>query len=228
MSGHLHPITVVTERITRYLKQYGFQVVTGPEIETDEYNFLKLNIDQYHPARGEHDTFYLEDGKLLRTHTSPMQIRYAQQHQPPYRILVPGRTFRNEATDATHQHTFHQIEGLVIDPEASLSSLIVTLEGLLNHLFNRQLEFRLRVGYFPFVEPALELDIKSGSGYLEVLGAGMVHPKVLKNMGLDSDKTVGFAFGIGLERLINLIYGVDDVRHHLSADYRFIGQFYDC
>lgn len=226
IKGHLHPISIVLEQIISFSEKYGFTVEEGTEIETEEYNFDKLNVAADHPARDDHDTFYLQDGRLLRTHTSPMQLRYLEKNSPPVRLLVPGRVFRNESTDSTHNHTFYQVEGLVIEEGVSLSHLTTYLTELMNYLFGRKMDVRFRPSYFPFVEPGVELDIRSKTGkYLEVLGAGMVHPKVLKNMGLDPDKYQGFAFGVGLERLINLISGVDDVRQQYQNDYRFLSQF---
>jgi len=225
MTGHLHPITQITESIVAYLEQRGFEVVFGPEIETEENNFDRLNIPRFHPAREEHDTIYLSDNRVLRTHTSPGQLRAMENRQPPVRLVIPGRVYRREATDATHNHTFHQLEGLVIDETVSMAELVGTLEGMLTALFAQRLEFRLRPSYFPFVEPALEIDIAHRGAWLEVLGAGMVHPNVLKAMRLDAQRYQGFAFGVGLERLINLISGVDDVRWNLSSDYRYLGQF---
>lgn len=226
MSGHLHPLTIMTNRLISFFEELGFEVVTGPEIETEAYNFTKLNVPADHPARDEHDTFYLESDLLLRTHTSPMQLRAMEKRQPPVRLIVPGRVFRNEATDATHNHTFYQIEGLVIEENLSMTNLVATLQDMVRSQFATAVQFRLRPSYFPFVEPGLELDIKlPGTKWLEVLGAGMVHPDVLKNMNVDPQKYRGFAFGLGVERMLNLVSGVDDVRWPLSGDYRFLGQY---
>lgn len=227
MVGHFHPTTILIDRIVKLLKPYGFEVLQGPEIETEEYNFDLLNMPNDHPARDEHDTFYLTDGRLLRTHTSPMQIRAVREmlRKPPIRLLVPGRAFRNEATDATHDNTFYQIEGLAVDVDISLAHLIGTLTDLLRSLFPPDTEIRFRTGNFPFVEPGIEVDIKPAGGkWSEVLGAGMVHPKVLGNMGLDPDQYQGFAFGIGIERLNRLITGSNDLRVNFANDYRYLGQ----
>jgi len=227
MNGHLHPTTLLTEQIIAYFRPYGFEVVLGPEIETEENNFDLLNIPADHPARDEQDTFYLADRKVLRTHTSPMQIRAMRElkYKPPVRILIPGRAYRNEATDATHDTNFYQIEGLIIDPSATLSSLKGMLEGLLKSMFPPDIEIRFRPGSFPFVEPGVEVDIKTSLlKWSEVLGAGMVHPVVLKNMGLDPAKHQGFAFGIGIERVNRLITKIDDIRINFANDYRYLGQ----
>lgn len=225
MTGHFHPLTAVTDQIVRYFEPYGFEVITGPEIVTTEENFDSLNIPADHPARAEFDTFYLKDGNSLRAHMTSLYLRTMKDRQPPVRLLFPGRCFRNEATDATHNHTFHQIDGLVIDTETNLGNLIASLEGLLKHLIGDSIEFRLRNSYFPFTEPSIELDIKrAGGDWLEMLGAGMVNPNVIKYYGLDPGVYQGYAFGIGLERILNVAGGVDDVRNNLSGDYRYIGQ----
>ncbi len=225
MTGHLHPLTVVTEKIVEYFRPYGFEVITGPEIVTTEENFDSLNIPADHPARAEFDTFYLNDGRSLRAHMTSLYLRTMKDRQPPVRFLFPGRCFRNEATDATHNHTFHQIDGLVIDTEINLGNLIASLEGLLKNLVGESIEFRVRNSYFPFTEPSIELDIKrSGGDWLEMLGAGMVNPNVIRYYGLDPAVYQGYAFGIGLERMLNVAGGVDDVRNNLSGDYRYIGQ----
>ena len=225
MKGHLHPVTIVNDKIVRFFEQYGFEVLTGPEIETEEYNFDKLNIPADHPARDIHDTFYLEDGRVLRTHTSPMQIRAMEDRQPPVRLLILGRTYRQEATDATHETTFSQIEGLVIDENINLENLLGMLEEMVKAILPFETKVNFRPSYFPFVEPGLEIDIKKDDKWLEVLGEGMVHPKVLQNMNVDPTKFQGFAFGLGLERFISLIYNVSDIRLNLSGDYRYLGQF---
>lgn len=227
MKGHLHPTTLLTAQIVNYFRPYGFELIQGPEIETEENNFDLLNIPADHPARDEHDTFYLKHGGLLRTHTSPMQIRVLRQlgYKPPLRILIPGRAYRNEATDSTHETNLYQVEGLVIDQQASMSTLKGMLEGLLKSVFPPKTEVRFRPGSFPFVEPGMEVDIKTPSmDWNEVLGAGMVHPSVLKNMGLDPQTEQGFAFGIGIERLNRLITGIEDIRLNYTGDYRYLGQ----
>lgn len=227
MTGHLHPITQVTERIARYFVDYGFEVVSGPEVETEAYNFDKLRVSADHPARDEQDTFYVKPGWVLRTHATNMQLRAMETRKPPVRIISPGRVFRNEATDSTHNTTFHQLDMLVIGEDITLGHLIGTLQGMMRHLVGNDIEFRIRPGFFPFVEPGLELDFrrKNSEQWTEILGAGMVHPEVLGNMGLDSKKYTGFAFGMGVERILAVISGVDDVRHNLSGDYRFLGQY---
>lgn len=241
MTGHLHPLTILTEKIYDYFQPYGFEVVTGPEIVTTEDNFDSLNIPADHPARKEFDTFYLNDGpstgsgsprgdsrdgRTLRAHMTALYFQAMKDRQPPVRLLFPGRCFRNEATDATHNMIFHQMDILVIDTETNLGNLIATLQGLMKHLVGPDLEFRIRSSYFPFTEPSIELDIKRpGGDWLEMLGAGMVNPAVIKYYGLDPDKYQGLAVGMGLERLINVISGVDDVRYTLSGDYRYLGQF---
>lgn len=226
MNGHLHPITMVTQKVIEYFEPFGFEVVQGPEIETESNNFDKLNVPADHPARDEHDTFYVTQGTVLRTHTSPMQIRAMERRRPPVRLLAPGRCFRNEATDATHNTTFHQVEGLVIEDGLSLGHLIGTLQGLMRHLVGSNIEFRIRPGFFPFVEPGIELDFRRpGKAWIELLGAGMVHPTVLGNMKIDPKKYNGFAFGVGVDRLLSVVSGVDDVRLPMSNDYRLLGQF---
>lgn len=226
MTGHIHPITIVSQKIADYLAPYGFEVVTGPEIVTTEENFDSLNIPANHPARQEFDTFYLKDGRTLRAHMTSLYLRTMKDRQPPVRLLFPGRCYRNEATDSTHNMIFHQMDGLVIDEKTNLSNLVATLEGLLKELIGPDLKFRIRSSYFPFTEPSIELDIqRSGGKWLEMLGAGMVNPKVIEYYGLDSEKYQGFAFGMGLERILNVASGVDDVRHNLSGDYRYLGQF---
>jgi phenylalanyl-tRNA synthetase alpha chain len=226
-TGHLHPVTLMTQRVVAYFEPLGFEVVSGPEIETEQNNFDKLNVPADHPARDEHDTFYLTDGKLLRTHTSPVQIRAMQTKRPPVRLIVPGRCFRNEATDSTHNTIFHQIEGLVIEEGVSMAHLIGTLEGLMKHLVGDQIELRIRPGFFPFVEPGIELDFRrtKNDPWTELLGAGMVHPRVLGAMKVDAKKFNGFAFGLGVERLLAAVIGMNDARLCLSGDYRILGQF---
>lgn len=226
MTGHLHPITIITNRVVEYFQQLGFVVEFGPEVDTVVNNFDNLNFPTDHPARDVHDTFYLDDGRLLRTHTSVLQVPLMKRYRPPVRILVPGRVYRDEATDLTHQHTFYQVEGFVIEEGATLSTLVGTLENWLEDLLTEKLRFRWRPSYFPFVEPGLELDILGPNGHwLEVLGAGMIHPFVLAEMGLDSKNYQGWAFGVGLERLLKLVTGLADIRLLLANDYRLLGQF---
>lgn len=226
MTGHFHPLTILTNKITTFFEPYGFEVVTGPEIVTTEDNFDSLNIPVNHPARQEFDTFYLKDGRTLRAHMTAMYYQAMSGRTPPVRLLFPGRCFRNEATDTTHNMIFHQLDILVIDTETNLGNLIATLQQLMKHLVGPELQFRIRSSYFPFTEPSIELDIKRPGGqWLEMLGAGMANPNVLKYYGLDPGKYQGLAVGMGLERLLNVVSGVDDVRYTLSGDYRYLGQF---
>lgn len=233
--GHFHPITHMSRHILSILKDLGFEVVLGPELEEDYYNFEGLNFPPDHPARDMQDTFWVKDlpGRLLRTQTSNMQVRYMEKNKPPLRIAVPGKVFRNEATDATHEAQFHQIEGLVVGEDISLAHLKATLDALIKGIFGNDVETRLRPGYFPFVEPGVELDMRRPSRgnstktneWIEVLGAGMVHPHVLKNAGVDPDHFQGFAFGIGVDRLAMLKFGVRDVRDFYTGDLRIVNQF---
>jgi phenylalanyl-tRNA synthetase alpha chain len=236
--GALHPITVLTREIEDLFVSMGYQVGDGPEIETDWNNFQALNIPPDHPARDAQDTFYLRGpGRLvLRTHTSPVQIRSMQRLSPPLRVIAPGKVFRHEATDASHEHTFHQLEGLVIDKGVSVAHLINSMKTLLRGIFRRDLEIRLRPGFFPFVEPGFELDARcpfctngcsvcKQSRWIELLPCGLVHPNVLRACGLDADEWSGFAFGLGLSRLVMLRFGIGDVRLLLSGDLRFLEQF---
>ena len=226
MKGHIHPITIITNQIVSFLKPYGFEVVLGNEIVTNEENFDALNIPINHPARAEFDTFYLKDERSLRAHTSALYLNAMKNRKPPVRLLFPGRVFRNEATDSTHHHTFHQIDALVIDEKTNLGNLVATLEEMMKALLGSNLEFRIRSSYFPFTEPSIELDIKRpGENWLEMLGAGMVNPSVIRYYGLDSDKYQGFAFGMGIDRILNVSIGVEDVRHNLSGSYLYLGQF---
>ncbi len=243
-TGHLHPLTLVEKEIIDIFKSMSFSVVdSGPEIETEYYNFDALNIPKNHPAREMHDTFWLEKNSaknnkmLLRTHTSPMQIRYMEKHKPPFQIIVPGKVFRYEATDASHEINFHQVECLMVGRDISLANLKYTVEQFYSRVFMRKLNARLRPSYFPFVEPGLEIDIqcvKCGgrgcnickeSGWLEVTGAGMVHPNVFKSAGYDPKEYQGFAFGAGVERIAMLKYNIPDIRMFYNGDLRFINQF---
>lgn len=242
-SGHLHPLTIVMRDVTRIFVSLGFEVSDGPEAEDEYHNFDALNVPKDHPARDMQDTFWLKEKdangerKLLRTHTSPVQIRYMKTHKPPFNIVVPGRVFRYEATDATHEVQFHQIEGLAVGRDLSLAHLKGVLELFLKKLYGDDARIRLRPGYFPFVEPGVEIDMVcarckgngcpscKGSGWIEVLGAGMVHPNVLSNGGIDPALWRGFAFGAGIDRLAMLRYGVDDVRALYAGDLRVVNQF---
>jgi phenylalanyl-tRNA synthetase alpha chain len=226
--GTIHPLTRTRQRIETIFAQLGYAVAEGPEIEDDWYNFGALNFSAHHPARAMHDTFYFGDGRLLRTHTSPVQIRAMQGRQPPIRIIAPGKVYRSDS-DQTHSPMFHQVEGLLVDDSATLGDLIGTLEAFVAAFFGRAFEMRFRPSYFPFTEPSAEVDIRwetdSGTRWLEVLGCGMVHPNVLKNCGIDPERYTGFAFGMGIERLAMLRYGVTDLRAFFENDVRFLAQF---
>lgn len=235
--GGLHPVTRTLQRIERLFASIGFDVAEGPEIETDFYNFTALNIPEDHPARAMHDTFYLDGGQLLRTHTSPVQVRYMQGHPPPLRIIAPGRVYRCDS-DVTHTPMFHQVEGLWVDETVSFADLKGVLADFMARFFEREgLPVRFRASFFPFTEPSAEMDIGcvicdgagcrvcSHTGWLEVLGCGMVHPKVFAHVGIDVERWQGFAFGLGVERLAMLRYGVDDLRLFFENDVRFLRQF---
>lgn len=240
--GHLHPVSQVQRELEELFRSMGFMVLDGPELESEFYNFEALNIPSHHPARDTQDTFYVKGGSpenrwLLRTHTSPMQVRAMLKYGAPLRAVVPGRVFRYEATDASHETTFWQMEGLVVDKDISISHLIATMKALLTGIFKREVEVRLRPGYFPFVEPGFELDIKclvcggtgcsvcKHNGWVELLPCGLVHPKVLEYGGIDPKQYSGFAFGLGLSRLVMMRYKIDDIRLFLSGDLRFLEQF---
>jgi len=224
--GSLHPVTRTLERVETLFHSLGFEVADGPEIEMDYYNFTALNQPENHPARSMHDTFYLADGKhLLRTHTSPIQIRYMETHRPPVKIIAPGRVYRVDS-DATHSPMFHQVEGLWIDEHITFADLKGVLVEFLKWFFEREdLKVRFRPSFFPFTEPSAEVDMSFGEGWLEMGGCGMVHPKVLANVNIDSEQYQGFAFGIGLDRLTMLRYGVNDLRLFFANDLRFLRQF---
>jgi phenylalanyl-tRNA synthetase alpha chain len=222
----LHPVSRTLERVEQIFHSLGFEVADGPEIETDFYNFTALNQPENHPARSMHDTFYLEGGKhLLRTHTSPIQVRYMESHQPPIRIIAPGRVYRVDS-DATHSPMFHQVEGLWIDEKISFANLKGVVTEFFRLFFERSdLQVRFRPSFFPFTEPSAEIDMSFGEGWLEIGGCGMVHPSVLKNVNIDSERFQGFAFGMGLDRLTMLRYGVNDLRLFFENDLRFLRQF---
>jgi phenylalanyl-tRNA synthetase alpha chain len=222
----LHPVTRTMERIEALFRSLGFEVADGPEIETDYYNFTALNQPENHPARSMHDTFYLNDGKhLLRTHTSPIQIRYMEQHRPPIKIIAPGRVYRVDS-DATHSPMFHQVEGLWIDEHITFADLKGVIIDFFKRFFERDdLTVRFRPSFFPFTEPSAEIDMSFGTGWLEMGGAGMVHPNVLRNVKIDSERYQGFAFGLGPDRLTMLRYGVNDLRLFFENDLRFLKQF---
>ena len=224
-SGGLHPVTRTLNRITSLFRAIGFDVVEGPELEDEYHNFEALNIPSHHPARAMQDTFYFPDGTLLRTHTSPVQIRVMQSRRPPLRIIAPGRVYRCDS-DQTHTPMFHQVEGLMVGEDVSFAHLKGVLHGFLRQFFEADdLEVRFRPSYFPFTEPSAEVDIRGERGWLEVLGSGMVHPNVLENCGIDSERFTGFAFGMGVERFAMLRYGVDDLRSFFENDLRFLKQF---
>lgn len=242
--GHIHPISQVQEEVERIFSQMGFTVMDGPEVESEYYNFEGLNIPADHPARDMQDTFFIQDkddkkhGKMvLRTHTSPVQVRTMEKYGAPLRVIVPGRVFRYEATDASHDTTFYQVEGLLIDKEISLSHLKGVMAEFLSRLFGKPVKVRFRPGYFPFVEPGLELDFScliceekgcrvcKKTGWVEFMGAGMVHENVLKSGGIDPKKYQGWAFGFGLTRLVMMRYAIDDIRLLTGGELRFLKQF---
>jgi phenylalanyl-tRNA synthetase alpha chain len=224
--GGLHPVTRTMERIEALFRSMGFEVADGPEIETDYYNFTALNQPENHPARSMHDTFYLADGKhLLRTHTSPIQIRYLERHRPPVKIIAPGRVYRRDY-DATHSPMFHQVEGVWLDEQVTFADLKGVLREFMRQFLERDdVQVRFRPSFFPFTEPSAEIDVNFGGNWLELGGAGMVHPNVLKNVGIESEKFQGFAFGLGPDRLTMLRYGVNDLRLFFENDLRFLKQF---
>lgn len=236
--GHLHLLTILEKQIREIFLGLNFSVVEGPELETEFYNFDALNIPSNHPARDAWDTFWIEEPEnlkseilnpksklLMRTHTSPMQIRYMQKHQPPFQIIVPGRVFRYEATDATHEINFYQVEGLMVGKSINLANFKFIITEFFRKFFNRPMEIRLRPSFFPFTEPSLEVDIKMGDKWLEVMGAGMVHQKVFAAVGYVPKEWQGFAFGFGLERMAMIKYNIPDIRLFYSRDLRFIRQF---
>jgi len=235
--GHLHPITRIQRELEEMFVSLGFAVLDGPEVETEYHNFDALNIPATHPARDLQDTFWLDGGNLLRTHTSPVQVRGIERLGPPLRMVAPGRVFRNESVDASHEHTFYQLEGMMVDRQVSVGHLIYFMKTMLAGIFQRDVTVRLRPGYFPFVEPGFELDIQclicggagcpvcKQSGWVEQLGCGLVHPNVLRMSGIDPEEWNGFAFGLGLTRLVMMRYGIDDIRHLQGGDLRFLEQF---
>lgn len=235
-AGGLHPVTQVLNRISDIFQGAGYEVVTGPEIEDDYHNFEALNIPSHHPARAMHDTFYFGDGSLLRTHTSPVQVRVMEQQQPPIRIICPGRVYRRDS-DLTHTPMFHQVEGLVVDRDISLADLKGTVIEFLQRFFEQDLAVRFRPSYFPFTEPSAEVDVQcvhcsgagcrvcSQTGWLEVMGCGLVHPNVLRMSNVDPEVYSGYAFGFGADRLAMLLYAIDDLRLLFDNDTRFLAQF---
>ncbi len=235
--GSLHPVTQIQMEIEDLFVSLGFAVLEGPEVETERNNFDALNIPAHHPARDMQDTFWLDGGLLLRTHTSPVQVRGMEKFGPPLRMIAPGRAFRNEEVDASHEHTFYQLEGMMIDRDVSVANLIYFMKTLLGAIFRREVTVRLRPGYFPFVEPGFELDIQclicggpgcpvcKQSGWVELLPCGLVHPNVLRLSGIDPEEWNGFAFGLGLTRLAMMRYSIDDIRLLQGGDLRFLTQF---
>lgn len=235
--GHLHPITKIQRELEDLFVSLGFAIMDGPEVEQEYYNFDALNIPPDHPARDMQDTFWLKDGRLLRTHTSPVQIRALEKLGAPLKMIAPGRVFRNEEVDPSHEHTFYQLEGMMVDRDVSVAHLIYFMKTLLSAIFHREVTVRLRPGFFPFVEPGFELDIQclicagkgcpvcKQSGWVELLPCGLVHPAVLRSGGLDPDEWNGFAFGLGLTRLAMMRYAIDDIRLFAGGDLRFLNQF---
>ncbi|GAA3948823.1 phenylalanine--tRNA ligase subunit alpha [Allohahella marinimesophila] len=229
-SGKLHPVTRTMQRIEAFFTRCGYSVEEGPEIEDDYHNFEALNIPAHHPARAMHDTFYFDPGTLLRTHTSPVQVRVMESAKPPFRMICPGRVYRNDS-DQTHTPMFHQVEGLLVDRQVSFADLKSTIVSFLREFFERDLEVRFRPSYFPFTEPSAEVDIEWGRDdqgqvrWLEVMGCGMVHPTVFEASGIDTTQYRGFAFGMGVERMAMLRYGVNDLRQFFENDLRFLNQF---
>ena len=235
--GTLHPLTIVSNEIKEIFLGMGFDVVDGPEVEYDYYNFEALNLPPDHPARDTQDTFYITDNILLRTQTSSVQVHVMENKKPPIRVISPGRVYRSDAVDATHSPLFHQVEGLVVDKGITMSDLIGTLETIMKRLYGDDCKIRLRPHHFPFTEPSAEVDVMcfncmgegcricKGEGYIELLGAGMVHPKVLENCGINSNVCSGFAFGLGLERIVMRRYGISDMRMLYENDVRFLSQF---
>jgi phenylalanyl-tRNA synthetase alpha chain len=234
--GGIHPVRRTLQRIEAYFSHIGFDIAEGPEIESDYHNFTALNIPENHPARAMHDTFYVEPGTLLRTHTSPVQVRVMENSQPPLRVIAPGRVYRCDS-DVTHTPMFHQVEGFMVDEDVTFAHLKGLIKDFLHYFFEEELKTRFRPSYFPFTEPSAEVDIQcvickgegcrvcSHTGWLEVLGCGMIHPNVLTNAGIDNEKYTGFAFGMGVERLTMLRYGVNDLRLFFENDLRFLRQF---
>jgi phenylalanyl-tRNA synthetase alpha chain len=235
--GSLHPVSQIQAEIEAIFTSLGFSIMDGPEVETDNNNFEALNFTGDHPARDTQDTFYTTDGKLLRTHTSAIQVRALRNLTPPFRIIAPGRVFRYEEVDASHETTFYQVEGMVVGKDISIAHLIYTMETLLSEIFKEKVKTRLRPGYFPFVEPGFELDIQclvckgkgcsvcKHSGWLELLPCGLIHPNVLEFGGLDPKEWTGFAFGLGLDRMVMMRYGIHDIRYIHSGNLRFLNQF---
>ena len=236
-TGSLHPITIIAKEICDIMKRMGFTIVTGPEMETEFYNFEALNIPESHPARDMHDTYWLSNGEILRTHTSNNQIHAMEKYGAPLKVVSPGRVFRNEDLDASHENTFFQLEGMVIDKDISISNLLYVVREMLKEIFKSDVKVRTRPGFFPFTEPSFEIDCTcqicdgkgcptcKGSGWIELCPGGMVHPNVIKAGGIDPEEYNGFAFGLGLTRLVMMKYKVDDIRHLNSGDLRFLEEW---
>ncbi len=235
--GHQHPLTKMVAEINNIFAEIGFEFTEGPEVETEYYNFDRLNVPKDHPSRDMQDTFWfrkddVKEPTVLRTHTSPVQARYMDSHEPPIRIIVPGKTFRNEATDATHEAQFHQLEGLYIDKRVHMGHLKGTIEYFISKFLGEDVEIRFRPGFFPFVEPGVEVDMRLLSGdsklagkWIEIMGAGVVHPSVLRAGNINPEEFSGIAFGMGIDRLGVMKYGIDDVRDMYNGDLRFVNQF---
>lgn len=235
--GHLHPVTQVIKEMNSIFNSMGYEIALGPEVEDDYHNFEALNMPKEHPARDAWDTFYLTNGLVMRTHTSPVQIRVMEKRKPPLRIITPGRVYRYESEDATHLSVLHQLEGFAVDKNISFADLKGTLASVMKILLGKKVKVRFRPSFFPFTEPSAEMDVScifcggkgcrscGGDGWLELLGSGMIHPQVLRNVGYDPEKVSGFAFGMGLDRIAMLKYQLDDVRELMKADLRFLEQF---
>ncbi|MDD4795541.1 MAG: phenylalanine--tRNA ligase subunit alpha [Bacilli bacterium] len=235
--GSLHPVTIIAKEVTDVLKNIGFMVLEGPEMESEYYNFTALNVAENHPARDMQDTYWLDNGLLLRTHTSPVQVRAMEKYGAPIKMCAAGRTYRNEDLDASHENTFFQVEGMVIDKNISISNVIYVMKGMLREVFNQDVEVRLRPGFFPFVEPGFELDCScticggkgcqtcKNTGWIELCPCGMIHPNVLQMSGIDPEEYSGFAFGLGLTRLAMMKYKIKDIRVLNSGNLRFLEQF---
>lgn len=223
--GNLHPITQFLREVITTFESLGFEVYESPEVDTEWFNFDALNVPSDHPSRDVQDTFWLTDGRVLRTHTSNGQVRAALEKGVPTKVVIPGRCFRNEATDASHETTFTQLEGLYIDKDIKVGHLFWTLKHFLHKIYSDKIEIRFRPHHYPFVEPGMDVDIKFKGNWMEVLGSGMVHPKVLQNMKIDPEQYSGFAFGFGIDRLVMIKFGVQDIRQFYSSDLRFLKQF---
>jgi len=223
--GSLHPITIYLRQAIAIFHDLGFDIYEGPEVDNEWYNFDAVNTPADHPSRDMQDTFWLKDGRLLRTQTTNSQVRYGEKHKPPIKVIVPGNVYRNEATDYKHESTIMQMEGLYIDKNVSVGHLFWTLTEFFKKMYGDNTKIRFRPSFFPFVEPGFEVDALYKGKWLELLGAGMVHPVVIKNMGIDPEKYSGFAFGLGIDRLAMLKFGIEDIRHFRSGDLRFLKQF---